>query len=340
MGISGNRNKSNGGRPGVDCGGGYLFKGLRNFGLATAYKAMLHNAGLHKNENPIRPALKQYLQYGFIPNNDRGDVWGAVATTLEYCFADWNLAQMAKALKRKDDYKMFAKRSLFYKNLYDSTTGFMRPMLTSRPRLPPFDPLTITGEQNWVPSGGPGFVEGSAWQYSWFVPHDIIGLKKIMGGDKKFTLHLQIAFDSSYFELWNEPDMAYPYLFNYVNGEEWRAQKLVRENIKKYFNTTPAGLPGNDDCGTMSAWLVFGMMGFYPDCPGSVSYAVTLPAFEKISIALNHKYYKGKFFVIKKTGAGNSIATIHLNKQIQKSYFINHRSITNGGQLTISTRDQ
>ena len=106
-----------------------------------------------------------------------------------------------------------------------------------------------------------------------------------MGGDKKFTLHLQIAFDSSYFELWNEPDMAYPYLFNYVNGEEWRAQKLVRENIKKYFNTTPAGLPGNDDCGTMSAWLVFGMMGFYPDCPGSVSYAVTLPAFKNFHCA-------------------------------------------------------
>lgn len=79
--------------------------------------------------------------------------------------------------------------------------------------------------------------------------------------------------------------MAYPYLFNYVNGEEWRAQKLVRENIKKYFNTTPAGLPGNDNCGTMSAWLVFGMMGFYPDCPGSVSYAVTLPAFKNFHCA-------------------------------------------------------
>lgn len=313
-------------------------KGVKNFDVKTAYKAMLHNASLNKTGNPIRPALKQYLQYSYIPNDDKPGVWGSVSTTLEYSFADWSIAQMAKALGETEDYERFMNRSLSYKNLYDEKTGFFRPRLKNKEWLQPFDPVSVTGELSWNPSGGPGFVEGNAWQYTWFVPHDIIGLKKLMGGDRIFIQRLQTAFDSSHFVLWNEPDMAYPYLFNYVKGEEWRTQKAVKSNIKKYFNTTASGIPGNDDCGTLSAWLVFGMMGFYPDCPGSLNYAITTPSFNKITIALNPTFYKGNSFIIKTNGTASTINEMKLNRLPYKNYFINHHSITSGGKLEILTK--
>lgn len=313
-------------------------KGVKSFNANKAYKSMLHNASLPKNGNPVRPGLSQYLQYGFIPNDDKQEVWGSVSTTLEYSFADWSLAQMAKAKGKKADYERFMKRSFFYKNLYDEKTGFFRPKLKNNEWLQPFDPEAINGELSWNPSGGPGFVEGNAWQYTWFVPHDIYGLKEMMGGDKIFTQRLQTAFDSSHFVLWNEPDMAYPYLFNYVKGEEWRTQKAVTNNIKKYFNTTPSGIPGNDDCGTLSAWLVFGMMGLYPDCPGSLNYALTTPSFNKITIALNPKFFSGKSFSIETNGTLGYINEMKFNNLEHNNYFINHHLITRGGKLNIHTK--
>ncbi len=312
-------------------------KGVKNFDVQLAYKAMLHNATIHKYGNPLRPALQQYLQYGYIPNDDKPDVWGSVSTTLEYCFADWNIAQMAKALGKQNDAKEYTRRSLFYKNLYDSATGFLRPRLKDKKWLSPFDSTTINGELSWNPSGGPGFVEGSAWQYNFFVPHDINGLKNLMGGNNAFTNRLQKTFDSSYFVLWNEPDMAYPYLFNYVKGNEWRTQKEVSDNVKKYFNTTASGIPGNDDCGTMSAWLVFSMMGFYPDCPGSLQYAITTPAFKKIEIKLHPNYYNGNSFLIEKLGKANKIIRMQLNNKTYSDYLINHATITKNGLLRIKT---
>ena len=222
--------------------------------------------------------------------------------------------------------------------MYDEKTGFFRPRLKNKEWLQPFDPVSVNGELSWNPSGGPGFVEGNAWQYTWFVPHDINGLKEMMGGNIIFTQRLQTAFDSSHFVLWNEPDMAYPYLFNYVKGEEWRTQKAVSNNIEKYFNTTPSGIPGNDDCGTLSAWLVFGMMGFYPDCPGSLNYAITTPSFNKITIALNPTFYTGKSFSIQTNGTAGNIKEMKFNNLEHNNYFINHHLITSGGKLDIYTK--
>ena len=117
--------------------------------------------------------------------------------------------------------------------------------------------------------GGPGYVEGNAWQYLFFVPHDMAGLAEVMGGWDAFAARLDETFEKGHFVLWNEPDMAYPFLFNYAKGEEWRTQKWTRDSIARHFSAGPGGLPGNDDAGTLSSWLVFAMMGIYPDCPGS-----------------------------------------------------------------------
>jgi len=321
-------------------------KGIKDFDVVTAYKAMLHNASLSIPNNPIRPGLKNYLQYQYIPNDakdtGRNFVWGSVATTLEYCYADWCIAQMAKAMGNKKDEKIFTARSLFYKNLFDTSTNFIRPKLKDGSWPTPFDATAIVGELNWNPSGGPGFVEGNAWQYTWMIPHDIKGLSKLMDGEKAFTEKLQRCFDENQFVLWNEPDMAYPFLFNYAKGNEWHTQQLVQASIKKYFNNTPEGIPGNDDCGTTSAWLVFAMMGLYPACPASGNYAVTTPAFNEINITLNIKYYKGKNFFIKKNSTFRNerfILQLLLNGKSTNNYFISHKTITNGGGINYTLKE-
>ena len=126
--------------------------------------------------------------------------------------------------------------------------------------------------------------EGNSWNYTFYVPHDVKGLARLMGGQKKFIDKLQMVFDKGYYDPANEPDIAYPYLFSYFKGEEWRTQKTVRELLAKYFTPKPDGIPGNDDAGTMSAWAVFSMMGFYPDCPGVPEYTLTDPTFDRITI--------------------------------------------------------
>jgi putative alpha-1,2-mannosidase len=134
----------------------------------------------------------------------------------------------------------------------------------------------------------------------------------------------------------NEPDITYPFLFNYVEGEEWRTQKTVRELIRKYYFNAPDGLPGNDDTGTLSTWLLYGMMGFYPHCPGDMNYTLTSPVFDKITIELNQDFYEGEELIIETKNSENDnflIDKMTWNGKKQKSYFINHADLVKGGVL-------
>jgi predicted alpha-1,2-mannosidase len=319
-------------------------RGIRDFDAGLAFEAMKHNATVEEANNPVRPGLDNFLKYGFIPEGEESKfiwVWGSVSTGLEYCIADWNLAQMAKALGKEEDYKMFHDRSMFYKNYFDRGTGFMRPKLSDGNWFEPFSPSEGMGGK-----GSPkatGFVEGNSWQYTFMVQHDIPGLIKLMGGPKKFTEQLTTSFDSGYFVLWNEPDMAYPFLFNYVKGEEWRTQKYTRESVIKNFHNAPDGIPGNDDCGTLSAWLVFAMMGFYPDCPGNTDFQIASPYFDKITITLDPGFYSGKEFVIEAKNAGKNncyIESMKLNGKAYKKYTLNHEDIVQGGKLTFVLKEK
>ncbi|MGL5682758.1 MAG: GH92 family glycosyl hydrolase, partial [Marinifilaceae bacterium] len=205
----------------------------------------------------------------------------------------------------------------------------MRPILPNGEFYAPFDPLQGL---NFEPS--PGFHEGNAWNYTFAVPHDVMGLAKLMGGKKNFVEKLQMVFDKGYFDMSNEPDIAYPYLFSYFKGEEWRTQKLVRELIAEHFTNKPAGLPGNDDTGTMSAWAAFSMMGFYPTCPGDMNYTLTSPVFEKVTIKLDPKYYGKDSIVITTNNPENVyIKEIKLNDKKHNSYFISHKELVNSANL-------
>lgn len=301
-------------------------KGIQDFDVNKAYEAMLKSADQIEN-NPLRPGLKQYIEKGYLTT----DIGGSVSTTEEYNIADYSIALLAKALGKKDDYKRFYGRSLSYRILFDKNLKLLRPRLPNGRWYRPFDPDAGANFTENV-----GFIEGNAWQYAFMVPHDIEGLIKLMGGGRGFSAQLQKVFDTNQFDMANEPDIAYPYLFNYVKGEEWRSQKLVQELVKKYFKNTPDGIPGNDDTGVMSAWLVYSMMGIYPILPGEPKYAITVPMFDKITIQLDSKYYKNNKLVIERVGnKGGTIDKVELNGKGYKGFFINHSDLVNGGDLKV-----
>ena len=301
-------------------------KGIRDFDVIKAYKAMLKSADQLEN-NPLRPGLKDYIEKGYL-TTDNG---GSVSTTEEYNAADYSIALLAKELGKKEDYKRFKNRSISYRKLFDKNLDLLRPRKSDGSWYEPFNPLAGANFTKNI-----GFIEGNAWQYAFMVPHDIVGLKKLMGGNNAFTNQLQKVFDTNQFDMANEPDIAYPYLFNYVKGEEWRSQKLVQELVKKYFLNTPDGIPGNDDTGTMSAWLVYSMMGIYPLSPGEPKYAITTPLFDKITIQLDSTYYQKEKLVIEREKNGDgSISKILLNGKDYKNYFINHNELVNGNKLKI-----
>jgi predicted alpha-1,2-mannosidase len=304
-------------------------RGLRDFDVETAYEAMYKSATIEGSKNKLRPDIDPYISHGYVPLKEEFD--NSVSHALEYYIADWNLAQFAKALDKKDDYKKFLKQSLAYKNYFDKEFGILRPRLENGEFLKEFNPMQ--GE-NFEPS--PGFHEGTAWQYAFCVPHDIKGLSELMGGNKAFVKKLQSVFDLNRFDMANEPDIHYPYLFNFVKGEEWRSQKEVHKLINKHFKNSSDGIPGNDDCGTLSAWLIYSMMGLYPVCPGNTDYAISSPVFDKITILLDQNYYQGEKLEIichKKEANDHLIERMIWNGKKHPSYFIDHNTITKGGRL-------
>ena len=257
-------------------------KGLRDFDIKTAYEAMLKSATTEGAKNPIRPDIDPYLKDGYIPlwyfsSDLSGD--NSVSHALEYCSADYAIAQLADSLGDKTRAKEFLKRSQSYRRYFCKEHGTLRPLTKEGEFLGDFDPSTGKNFENV-----PGFHEASAWCYTFAVPHDLQGLSKLMGGKRGFINSLQGVFDNGHYDPANEPDIVYAYLFSRFKGEEWRTQKEVKKILDNHYKNTPDGIPGNDDTGTMSAWAVFSMMGLYPDCPGEPYYTLTTPVFDRVSI--------------------------------------------------------
>lgn len=306
-------------------------KGFHDFDVNLAYEAMRKGAVTEGKNNPLRPDNDDYTSLGYVPLREEFD--NSVSHALEYYIADHALSRMAEDLGKKEDARIFKERSLGYKHYFSKEYGTLRPLLPDGTFLTPFDPkLGADFEPN------PGFHEGSAWNYTFYVPHDIPGLAKLMGGKKAFVEKLQSVFDNNLYDPANEPDIAYPYLFSYFKGEEWRTQKLTRELLAKYFTTQPNGIPGNDDTGTMSGWAIFSMMGFYPNCPGDPTYILTAPVFDKVTIDLQPGFYEQKQLIIEAPGATGSKAAIRratLGGKELKSCIFNHSDLIKGGTLKI-----
>jgi len=312
-------------------------KGINDFSIETAYSYMRKNAfdkpaPEEYKDGKGRRALTSYIKYGYIPLED--SVWDAfhkreqVSRTLEYAFDDYAVAQFAKALGKTDDYNTLMKRYHNWRNVIDSQTGFARGRFADGTWIEPFDPNIKAS-----------FIcEGTPFQYTWYVPHDIPGLIQVLGGEKAFTDKLEIFFKEGHYWHGNEPGHQIPYLFA-LAGKPYRTQEVVRKIIEEEYGTGPGGLSGNEDAGQMSAWLIFSMMGFYPVCPASNQYVITTPAFDEIKIFLPG----GKYFLISAvaTKPGNKyIKVITRNGGVYPNWIINHEDIANGSRFTLQLTEK
>ncbi len=304
-------------------------RGIQDFDVEKAYRAMIKSA-TQLEKNALRPGIKEYSGKGYLTTASTKS--GSVSTTQEYNTSDFAIAQLARVLGKKEDEQFYRDRSISYRKLFDKEFNLLRPKDKDNLWITPFNPETGANFQKNL-----GFIEGNSWQYTFMLTHDVTGLMKLMGGKEAYSKQLQKVFNMGQFDMANEPDIGYPYLFNYVAGQEWRTQKTVSELISTYFKNAPDGLPGNDDTGTMSAWLVFSMMGIYPISPATPTYTITTPVFDKITIQLDARYYKNKQLVIEKEGFGE-INKIQINGKTKKPYFISHRALVEGNNLKIKLK--
>ena len=302
-------------------------RGITDFDVDKAYKAMLKSADTREG-NPLRPGLGEYIDNGYVSVDS--DVAGPVSTTQEYNIADYAIAQLAEILGKKQDAKRFTKRALSYKKMYNKDSRFLQPKMSDGSWYEPFDPLAGA---NFTEN--PGFIEGNAWQYLFMQPHDIKGMIKLMSGEKKFEEKLDALFAEDQFDMANEPDISYPFLYNYLPGKSYKTREKVAELIDTYFTNKPAGLPGNDDTGTMSAWLVYAMMGFYPMTPGEATYTLSEPQFDTVRIHLNPDFYSNKTLTIKNQSTRNNYktATFKVNGKALNNSQVMHKNWVEAGEI-------
>lgn len=307
-------------------------KGLTDFDASAVYQVLRDAADRPEH----RPGSAEYLELGFVPMELANVVWGPVSTTLEYALADSSLAKLAHAIGRDEDVDALLQRAASYRSLFDGATGTLRPKNRDGSFLDPFDPDAIEGSFAFR-LGGPGYVEGTAWQYAFFVPQDMAGLIALHGAST-FVDRLQWVFDTDRFVMWNEPDMGYPYLFTFVDGEAHRTQREVRVAMERHFGAGPDGLPGNDDAGALSAWFVFSAMGFYPATPGLPEYRLGSPLFERVTIHLSEAHHEGKTFVVEATDNSEEnifVAEASLHGEPLPAPVIPHEALTRGGTLRL-----
>lgn len=314
-------------------------RGLRGFDINEAYKAFRTSATTEGKNNRMRPDIDPYIERGYVPMGYyAADMSGdnSVSHALEYYLADNALSILAGELGHKADAKLFRQRSLGYKHYYSKESGTLRPITMDGKFLSPFNP-----EDGYDFTNAPGFHEGSAWNYTFYAPHDVLGMAKLMGGQRKFCDKLQMVFDKGLYDPANEPDIAYAYLFSYFKGDEWRTQNTVSELLAKYYTARPDGIPGNEDTGTMSAWAIFSMMGLYPDNPGDPSYTLTTPVFDKVTLHLDPKFYPQGDITIETDRTSPSqlyIKSMTLGGKKLNGYRITHKQLIDGKTLRMSLK--
>ncbi len=308
-------------------------KGIRKYNVEKAFKAMKHSATRDKL------GLDSYKNFGFIPVEKESE---SVSKTLEYAYDDWTIAQMAKDLGKEEDYKTYIERAQSYKNVFDPNSQFMRGRFRNT-WFAPFDPYEVNFN----------YTEANSWQYSFYVPQDISGFIRLLGGKQHLENQLDNLFSAEdktsgshqvditgligQYAHGNEPSHHMAYLYNFIN-KPCKTQEKVRQILTELYTNTPDGISGNEDCGQMSAWYIFSSLGFYPVTPGSNQYIIGAPLFEKATINLEN----GKSFTVQANNQSEEnkyIQSVKLNGENYAFSFINHTDIINGGSLVFEMTD-
>lgn len=308
-------------------------KGIRKYNVLKAFDAVLSSSNYDQYDG-----IGYYKSFGYVPEDLNSN---SVSKTLEYAYDDWTIYKFAESLGKSLISAVYLKRSQSYKNLYDSETGFLRAKNSDRRFVESFDPLSTVNQ---------GYIEGNAWNYSLYVPHDIKGFINLLGNKQKLINWLDSLFtmeipEESYahsedidksgmignYVHGNEPSHQVPYMYCYL-GEPWKTQEKIHQIVETMYKNKPDGLSGNDDCGQMSAWYIFSVIGFYPVAPGSNQYVFGSPSIKSASINLEN----GKTFFIEVENYSTKniyIKDIILNgKRINKTY-LEHDQIMAGGKL-------
>jgi predicted alpha-1,2-mannosidase len=283
----------------------------------------------------------EYNRYGYLPSDIVREE--AVSRTLESAFDDWCVAQMAKTMGKTNDEAVFNRRATFYRNLFDPSSGLMRGKNSDGTWVTPFDTLIYSHAGD----AGGDYTEANAWQYTWHVQQNPDDLIHLMGGDKKFVEKLDRLFSLppivngantvditgliGQYVHGNEPCHHIAYLYSYA-GMPWKTQERVHQITTTLYNNTAAGIPGNDDCGQMSAWYLFSVMGFYPVNPDSGIYVFGSPALNKVSLNVGD----GKRFVVETVRSSTKdiyIDHVEYNGKPYAYSYISHEEILSGGEL-------
>lgn len=338
-------------------------KGFRKFDAEKAYAGLKARANegskLPWHIGPLTSLDRVYLEKGFfpalakdatetVPEVHSFERRQAVSVTLETCYDDWCVAQLAKALGKNADYETFMKRAGNYKNLFDARIGLMAPKTADGKWVEGFDPKLGGGQ-----GGRDYFAECNSWIYTFSVQHDVAGLIALMGGKEKFARKVDALFVEQYgsdkysflrqfpdatgligqYAQGDEPSFHIPYFYNYA-GEPWKAQRKVREIMRLWYNAGPLGICGDEDGGAMSSWYVLSAMGFYPVCPGRPVYDIGSPIFKETKIALGG----GKTFTITAkdvSGKNKYIQSAELNgKPLDRPWFT-HEELMQGQGLVL-----
>ncbi len=309
------------------------FKGIRNYDTLKAFDAVISSS----NYDPY-DGIGYYKEYGYVPEDLNSN---SASKTLEYAYDDWTIYRFSEELGEKHISQVYLKRSQSYKNLYDKKSGFLRAKNSNGKFLEPFDPLSTVNQ---------GYIEGNAWNYSLYIPHDIKGFVNLLGSkqrlinwlDSLFTMEIpEESFAHSEdidkagmignYVHGNEPSHQVPYMYCYL-GEPWKTQEKIHLIIDSMYKNKPDGLSGNDDCGQMSAWYIFSALGFYPVAPGSNQYVIGSPCIKSAKINLENR----KEFSIEVENYSPKniyIKEIFLNGERINKTFITHDQIMAGGKL-------
>lgn len=310
-----------------------ILKGIPGIDVEKAYEAVYNSSVTSHPNSPF----EVWEKYGFMPENIQTQ---SVSITLEQAYDDWCVAQLAAKLNKDADYQRFHKRSEYYRNLFHPKTKFFQSKNDKGEWIEPFDPYQYGG------NGGHPFTEGNAWQYFWYVPHNIQALMELTGGTKAFEQKLDTFFTSTYkseqmnhnasgfvgqYAHGNEPSHHVAYLYNFA-GQPWKTQKYVSHILNTLYNNTSSGYAGNDDCGQMSAWYVFSAMGFYPVNPADGRYIIGSPLLDECTLKLaGNKEFRIR--TIRKSPEDIYIQSVTLNGKKHKDFFITHQDIMNGGTM-------
>ena len=299
-------------------------KGLRGYDTDKAFEAMMKNATVASDGiYAARVGIEDYIKLGYVPTDKYKE---SCVRTMEFAYDDWCIAQVARDMGREDLYEMLMARSKNYLNVLDPQTGLIRGRNSDGSWRDPSDQAVST----WA-VGSDRDRETYYRNITFFVPHDVPGLIEFMGGPKEMEKQLDHFFDGDFYYVGDEFSMHSPYLYNYA-GAPWKTQKLIRSLLKNKFKATLGGLPGNEDCGQMSAWFIFSAMGFYPVCPGLPTYQIGSPAYDKVSIDLDGGK---KFEVIARNNSDDNvyIQSATLNGKPYSRCWLSHEDLMAGGTL-------